>query len=414
MIFYPSSGGGSVDRSKLTSKLSDVLKGVIAITSDSGDEGGEGTLALTGNAGTGDVVSGKGFYTTDPKTKQTGTLADKNGTIQSATATLDTTNSRVQLTIPVTGRYNTAAKLYVAYSTLASLIGLTAAKIATGNTILGLAGTYKGLGDAVASQVLAGKKFSTASLSNATGTMADRTGWTHTFTPTTSQQNQTVPSGWHTGGYKVYCNAIPTGVTTSFISAGGKNDHSTYSGKSTDSNKVSPNGTLSFSKSTYYVTKLADLKSNGVSGLTINETSYMYDFYFESSTSYYSHNSCAFLARPVRCDYVSSVTAKVYASYKCNSSSESKSFYVQMRLGYFNDDSTKLEAYTAGTRSYFSNETSNTTAERTLTMTLDDTYKKTYKWVAVYIIFIANTGESGSFLVTLYSGTGITALTCTT
>ena len=85
-----------------------------------------------------------------------------------------------------------------------------------------------------------------------------------------------------------------------------------------------------------------------------------------------------------------------------------------MRLGYFNDDSTELEAYTAGTKSYFSNETSNTTAERTLTMTLDDTYKKTYKWVAVYIIFVANTGESGSFLVTLYSGTGITALTCTT
>ena len=296
--FYPAGGaGGGTGSDECTAVLAtDVVAGKTAVTSDSNDEAGNGGLA------------------------------DKNGTVQSATASLDTTNKRLQMTIPALGRYNTNSKLYAAYSKIRDLIGLTAAKIATGNTILGLAGTYKGLGDAVASQVLTGKKFSTASLSNATGTMADRTGWTHTFTPTTSQQSQTVPAGWHTGGYKVYCDAIPTGVTTSFISAGGKNDHSTYSGKSTDSNKVSPNGTLSFSKSTYYVTKLADLKSNGVSGLTINETSYMYDFYFESSTSYYSHNSCAFLARPVRCDYVSSVTAKVYASYKCNSSSESKSF----------------------------------------------------------------------------------------
>lgn len=58
---------------------------------------------------------------------------------------------------------------------VASGIGLSAAKIAIGNTILGINGTYTGLGNATATQVLAGAKFSTASLSNATGTMQNLT-----------------------------------------------------------------------------------------------------------------------------------------------------------------------------------------------------------------------------------------------
>ena len=58
---------------------------------------------------------------------------------------------------------------------VASGIGLTAAKIAIGNTILGIDGTYKGLGNATTAQVLTGVKFSTASLSNATGTMPNLT-----------------------------------------------------------------------------------------------------------------------------------------------------------------------------------------------------------------------------------------------
>lgn len=180
--FYPAGGaGGGTGSDECTAVLAtDVVAGKTAVTSDSNDEAG------------------------------TGGLADKNGTSQEATASLDTTNSRLQMAIPALGRYNTNSKLYAAYSKIRDLIGLTAAKIAVGVSILGITGTYKGKGDAVASQVLTGKKFSTASLSNATGTMADRTGWTHTFTPTTSQQNQTVPAGYHNGGYKVYCNAIPS------------------------------------------------------------------------------------------------------------------------------------------------------------------------------------------------------------
>lgn len=140
--FYPSGGaGGGVSSDELTANLSDVVKGKTVVAGDTGDEIGTGTLELTGNAGTGDVVKNKGFYTTDPKTKQAGTLEDKNGTTQAAAASLDTTNSRVQMAIPVLGRYNTSSKLYVAFATLASLIGLTAAKLISGNTILGIAGT---------------------------------------------------------------------------------------------------------------------------------------------------------------------------------------------------------------------------------------------------------------------------------
>ena len=71
-----------------------------------------------------------------------GTLADKTGTTNySATASLDATNSRLRMKIPSLGRYGTGNYLYAAYSTIRTLIGLTAAKIVTGNTILGLDGT---------------------------------------------------------------------------------------------------------------------------------------------------------------------------------------------------------------------------------------------------------------------------------
>ena len=70
-------------------------------------------------------------------------MTNNSGTTKSATCSLDTTNKRVQLTIPANAYYNTSAKLYATYATVASKIGLTAAKIVKGNTILGIAGTAK-------------------------------------------------------------------------------------------------------------------------------------------------------------------------------------------------------------------------------------------------------------------------------
>lgn len=161
--------------------------------------GGSGNGSDDCTATADDVLESKtAIYNGSDDEPVAGSMVDKSGTTQSATASLDTTNSRVQMTIPTTGKYSTTSKLYAAYSTIRNLIGLTAAKIATGYTILGLSGTYKGLGNATAAQVLSGKTFSTASLSNATGTMTNKAGTTTSATPsldtTNSRVKMTIPT----------------------------------------------------------------------------------------------------------------------------------------------------------------------------------------------------------------------------
>ena len=156
-------------------------------------------------------MAGKTAVTSDSNDEAgTGGLADKNGTSQEATASLDTTNSRLQMAIPALGRYNTGSKLYAAYSKIRDLIGLTAAKIATGNTILGLAGTYKGKGTATKAQVLSGYTFSSDSLSGASGTMTNNGAVSKSITPGTSAQSYTIPAGYHNGSGKVSVAAIPS------------------------------------------------------------------------------------------------------------------------------------------------------------------------------------------------------------
>lgn len=93
----------------------------------------------------------------------TGTLPDKTDTANySATASLDSTNSRLKMKIPALGRYGTSNYLYAAYSAIASLIGLTAAKLVKGNTILGITGNSNNIdtssADAAASDIVSGKK----------------------------------------------------------------------------------------------------------------------------------------------------------------------------------------------------------------------------------------------------------------
>lgn len=166
-------GGGGTTSDELTAMRGDVLKGKTAVTSDSDDEAAAGTME------------------------------DKSGTTQSAAASLDSGNSRVQMTIPATGKYSTASKLCASFTAILDLIGLTAAKIAIGNTILGRAGTYKGLGNAGTGDVLAGKTFSTASLSNSTGTMPNRGAVSQALG---INGTYTIPQGYHNGYGKVYQN----------------------------------------------------------------------------------------------------------------------------------------------------------------------------------------------------------------
>lgn len=95
----------------------------------------------SGNAATADVLAGKTF-TNDDGVEYTGTMTNMSGTAaRLATASLDAANGRLKMTIPITGYYNTGNFLYAAYSTIASLIGLTAAKLMKGSTILGITGT---------------------------------------------------------------------------------------------------------------------------------------------------------------------------------------------------------------------------------------------------------------------------------
>ena len=74
-ILISGGGGGGVGSDEVTVTAGDVLKGKTYLGNDTDDEIGTGTLELTGDAGLNDVLSGKTFYTSDPKVKQTGTLA---------------------------------------------------------------------------------------------------------------------------------------------------------------------------------------------------------------------------------------------------------------------------------------------------------------------------------------------------
>lgn len=94
-----------------------------------------------GTAAAAQVLSGYTF-TNASGVGLSGSMANSGGSYRAATTiTNDSANSRVVAKIPLAAYYNTNGALTLAWSTLASIIGLTAAKILSGNTILGIAGT---------------------------------------------------------------------------------------------------------------------------------------------------------------------------------------------------------------------------------------------------------------------------------
>ncbi len=149
------------------------------------------------------------------KTKITGTLADKTGTADyNAEASIDGTNKRIKLKVPATGKYGVGNYLYAAYTTIANLIGLTAAKLVKGNTILGITGSNNNMdtsgADAGAGDVLAGKKAGVKG-SLITGTMPNKGAWTGA---TTGNGNVTIPAGYHNGqGHVSGAGAYNAGVS---------------------------------------------------------------------------------------------------------------------------------------------------------------------------------------------------------
>ena len=144
-VYTNAGGGGGASSDELTAARGDVLKGKTAVTSDSNDEPVEGTLELTGDLSAVDAKKGTTFYNTDAKKKETGMLEEKTSVYEGA-GTLDGTSKRLQLSIPTRAIYTAASKIYATYANIASLIGLTAAKLAQGQSVLGMTGTYKGRG----------------------------------------------------------------------------------------------------------------------------------------------------------------------------------------------------------------------------------------------------------------------------
>lgn len=74
-------GGGGTDLDVVTASAGDVLAGKVIVGPDG--EPLTGTLALSGNASDGQVLSGQTYYNTDAKTKRTGTMPNKEAVNQS-------------------------------------------------------------------------------------------------------------------------------------------------------------------------------------------------------------------------------------------------------------------------------------------------------------------------------------------
>lgn len=195
----------------LQSKNASLSTSEQVITADTGYDGLSKVIvpAVTGNASDGDVVAGKEFSSASG-INQVGTLVDKTGVTEyTATASLDSTNSELEMKIPATGKYNTSNKLKATFSTIASLIGLTAAKLVKGNTILGITGNSNNMdtsgADATAGDVLSGKKVGVKG-SLITGSMTNRKGTTVDATAVSSDDNYTyftTPAGCYSAASKV-------------------------------------------------------------------------------------------------------------------------------------------------------------------------------------------------------------------
>lgn len=67
--------GGIIDSDDLTAQANNVMAGYTYVGRDSDNDVKTGTLALSSNAGVGDVLAGYTFYNNNPHNKLTGTLA---------------------------------------------------------------------------------------------------------------------------------------------------------------------------------------------------------------------------------------------------------------------------------------------------------------------------------------------------
>lgn len=141
-------GGGGADVSETTATSGDVLNGQKFVNAD-GDLT-TGTLTLSGDASAENVLKDKKFYSTNAKSKQTGTMPN---------------NGSPSLSV----ERNKSIKLDAGYYSGGNVVGPTMKDYADGKAL-------------------------------------------NTFTPSASKLEYTVPAGYHDGRGKVYCNGINVAV----------------------------------------------------------------------------------------------------------------------------------------------------------------------------------------------------------
>ena len=193
-----SGGGGGTGSDDVTALNKHVLEPYTAVTKESDDDPATGTMKNL-------VDRATITHTSDNATKVL--LADEAYIAENSDGV-----RRVEL------RYNgdegfIKPNTLVAYpeSQAGAKFGITADKIANGQVVLGMTGTYKGLGNATAAQVLSGYSFSTAALSNASGSMPDRGAWGSTLAINGSV---TIPAGYHNGSGRITQSIATKGATT--------------------------------------------------------------------------------------------------------------------------------------------------------------------------------------------------------
>lgn len=191
-------GGGGTGSDDVTALNKHVLEPYTAVTKESDDDPAKGTMKNL-------VDRATITHTSDNATKVL--LADEAYIAENSDGV-----RRVEL------RYNgdegfIKPNTLVAYpeSQAGAKFGITADKIANGQVVLGMTGTYKGLGNATAAQVLSGYSFSSAALSNASGSMPDRGAWGATLAINGSV---TIPAGYHNGSGRITQSIATKGATT--------------------------------------------------------------------------------------------------------------------------------------------------------------------------------------------------------
>lgn len=144
--FYPSGGGGAGSGSSdVTAGRSHVLEGYTAITRDSNDEPVAGTILMRS------IVGKNGTIGISDKYPDVAVIEGANSQMNTAL------NGKTYVsTQPPNGYYSGYTYVGIERSEIAPIIGLTAAKLAKGQTVAGVAGTYTSDANATANKILSG------------------------------------------------------------------------------------------------------------------------------------------------------------------------------------------------------------------------------------------------------------------